>query len=57
MFHFLRAHVEACNVYLHNLKNLELKDMRLARDKDLTFSALKLEFTVPIVWMSGYYKM
>jgi len=52
-----RAHVEACNVYLHNLKNLVLHNMMLARDKDLTFSALKVEFKIPIVWMSGYYKM
>ena len=30
-----RAHVEICDVYLHNLKYLQLEEMTLVRDPDL----------------------
>ena len=51
------AHVEACNVYLHNLKNIVLDEMILARDRQLNFSSLKVVLRLPIVWMTGYYKL
>ena len=49
--------MEACNVYLHNLKNIVLDEMILARDRQLNFSSLKVVLRLPIVWMTGYYKL
>ena len=47
--------VEACNVYLHNAKQVSMKSMVLVRDSDLEYSALRVEFHLPIVWTTGYY--
>ena len=47
--------VEACNVYLHNAKQVSMKSMVLVRDADLDYSALRVEFHLPIVWTTGYY--
>ena len=47
--------VEACNVYLHNAKQVTMNSMILVRDSGLDYSALRVEFHLPIVWTSGYY--
>ena len=47
--------MEACNVYLHNAKEVELSSMILVRDPALQYSALRLQFNLPIVWSSGAY--
>ena len=47
--------VEACNVYLHNAKQVTMDSMTLIRDSDLEYSALRVQFNLPIVWSSGYY--
>jgi len=51
------ANVEACNAYVHNTKQAVLEDMYLARDPSLNYSALRVQFKVPVTWMSGYYKL
>ena len=47
--------VEACNVYLHNAKQVTMNSMTLVRDSNLEYSALRVQFNLPIVWTSGYY--
>ena len=47
--------VEACNVYLHNAKQVTMDSMTLVRDSNLEYSALRVQFNLPIVWTSGYY--
>ena len=47
--------VEACNVYLHNAKKVTMDSMTLVRDSNLEYSALRVQFNLPIVWTSGYY--
>ena len=47
--------VEACNVYLHNAKQVGMQSMVLVRDANLDYSALRVQFNLPIVWTSGYY--
>ena len=49
------CNMEACNVYLHNAKEVELSSMVLVRDRELQYSALRLQFNLPIVWTTGYY--
>lgn len=51
------ANVEACNAYVHNVKQAVLEDMYLARDTSLNISLLRVQFKVPVTWMSGYYKL
>ena len=53
----LSANVEACNAYVHNVKQAVLEDMYLARDTSLNVSLLRVQFKVPVTWMSGYYKL
>jgi len=51
------ANVEACDAYVHNVKQAVLEDMYLARDTNLSISALRVQFKVPVTWMSGFYKL
>ena len=47
--------VEACNVYLHNAKQVTMQSMVLVRNSDLDYSALRVQFSLPIVWTTGSY--
>eukprot|EP00092_Neocalanus_flemingeri_P026595 GFUD01028824.1.p1 GENE.GFUD01028824.1~~GFUD01028824.1.p1 ORF type:complete len:560 (+),score=164.45 GFUD01028824.1:83-1762(+) len=51
------ANVEACDAYVHNVKQAVLEDMYLARDTSLNTSILRVQFKVPVTWMSGFYKL
>lgn len=51
------ANVEACDAYVHNVKQAVLEDMYLARDTGLNISLLRVQFRIPVTWMSGYYKL
>jgi len=51
------ANVEACNTYIHNVKKAELEDMQLVRSTNLSNSLLRVQFKVPVTWMSGFYKL
>ena len=49
------TNVEACNVYLHNAKQVTMQSMVLVRNSDLDYSALRVQFSLPIVWTTGFY--
>jgi hypothetical protein len=51
------ANVEACSAYVHNIKAAQLESMLLARDPGLEYSALRLQFQLPIAWATGHYKL
>ena len=50
-----KATVEACNFYLHNARKAELESVILIRNQNLSYSAWRLEFRLPLVWMTGNY--
>ena len=51
----IKTTVEACNFYLHNAKETSLDSVILVRDKSLSFSAWRIQFDIPIAWMTGRY--
>jgi len=51
------ANVEACDAYVHNIKMAKFDSMFLARDLSLEYSALRVQFSLPITWVSGFYKL
>ena len=52
------ADVEACDTYVHNIKMAKFDSMFLARDPgSLEYSALRVQFSLPITWVSGFYKL
>jgi len=51
------ADVEACDAYVHNIKMAKFDSMFLARDPSLEYSALRVQFSLPITWVSGFYKL
>jgi len=51
------ADVEACDAYIHNIKMAKFDSMFLARDPSLEYSALRVQFSLPITWLSGFYKL
>ena len=53
--HVYKVLVEACNFHLHNGRSAELESVVLVRDPDLAWSAWRLQFHIPIVWMTGNY--
>ena len=55
--HYFSADVEACDAYVHNIKMAKFDSMFLARDPSLEYSALRVQFSLPITWVSGFYKL
>ena len=53
--HVYKVLVEACNFHLHNGRSAELESVVLVRDPGLAWSAWRLQFHIPIVWMTGNY--
>ena len=53
----ISADVEACDAYVHNIKMAKFDSMFLARDPNLEYSALRVQFSLPITWVSGFYKL
>jgi len=51
------ADVEACDAYIHNIKTAKFDSMFLARDPSLEYSALRIQFSLPITWVTGFYKL
>merc|ERR1719370_396886 len=51
------ADVEACDAYIHNIKTAKFDSMFLARDPSLEYSALRVQFSLPITWVTGFYKL
>ena len=53
----IKGHIVACEMWLRGLKGLQLTGMELARNEDLTYSALKVEIALPSVNMSGNFRL
>lgn len=53
--HVYKVLVEACNFNLHNGRRAELESVVLVRDPGLAWSAWRIQFHIPIVWMTGNY--
>ena len=49
--------MEACDAYIHNIKTAKFDSMFLARDPSLEYSALRVQFSLPITWVTGFYKL
>ena len=52
-----KSTIEACNFHLHNGRKAELESVVLVRDPSLAFSALRVQFHMPLLWMTGQYYM
>ena len=52
-----KSTIEACNFHLHNARKAELETIVLVRDPSLAFSALRVQFHMPLLWMTGQYYM
>jgi len=53
----VKGHVVVCNFWLNGLRKLHLHDMQLARNEDLTYSALKLKIGIPHLTMTADYRL
>jgi len=53
----VKGHVVVCDFWLYGLKNLKLLDMKLARNEDLTYSALKVKLGLNSTRIAGTYRM
>jgi len=53
----LKGHIVACELFLHGLKGLQLSDMKLVRNSDLTFSALRLTVDLPNASLLGKFRL
>jgi len=47
--------VETCNFHLHNSRKADLESVILVRDRFLTYSAWRVQFHMPLLWMTGNY--
>ena len=47
--------METCNFYLHNAREAELESVILVRDAELSYSAWRLQFPLPLLWITGRY--
>ena len=52
-----RGHIVACELWLKGLKDLELTDMELVRNEDLTYSALKVNIGLPSANLTGKFRL
>ena len=51
------ADFKACDVHVHNLRSMEMFDVRVMRTADLSVAAVRLAFHMPILWLTGYYTL
>ena len=47
----------ACELELHGLRGLELTRMQLVRNRELTYSALRLNLAIPAVNLTGNFRL
>lgn len=52
-----RGELTACNIHMHNLKTAKITDIIIQRNEELSTKAVKAIFHIPIMWMTGKYKM
>ncbi len=53
------ADFSACDVHLHNMRSVSLDWLRVWREKSAdgaTDAQVEATFSIPILWLSGYYK-
>merc|ERR1719173_161176 len=53
----LKGHIVACELFLRGLQGLQLSDMKLVRNSDLTFSALRLTVDLPKASLLGKFRL
>jgi len=53
----VKGHVVVCEFWLMGLSKLHLIDMKLARNEDLTYSALKVNIGIPNISINGKYRL
>jgi len=53
----IKGHIVACELFLYGLRNLNLTDMELVRNEDLTFSALRLTIELPAANLTGKFRL
>jgi len=53
----IKGHVVVCDFWLYDLSKLKLLDMQLARNEDMTYSALKVKVGLPTTSIKGTYRL
>jgi len=53
----LKGHIVACELFLRGLQGLQLSDMKLVRNSDLTYSALRLTVDLPKASLQGKFRL
>jgi len=53
----VKGHVVVCDFWLYDLSKLKLIDMQLARNEDMTYSALKVKIGLPTTSIKGKYRL
>jgi len=53
----VKGHVVVCEFWLYDLSKLYLMDMKLARNEDLTYSALSIKLGLPTTRIQGKYRL
>merc|ERR1712212_257023 len=53
----IKGHIVACELFLHGLKGLQLSDMKLIRNSDLTYSAMRLTVDLPKASLLGKFRL
>jgi len=53
----IKGHIVACELFLYGLRNLNLTDMKLVRNEDLTFSALRVTIELPEANLTGKFRL
>ena len=52
-----KGQLTACNLHLHNMKATELLGIEIQRNVALSVKAVKLRVKIPIIWMTGEYRV
>jgi len=53
----VKGHVVVCDFWLYDLRKLQLLDIQLARNEELTYSALKVKIGLPTTSIKGKYRL
>jgi len=52
-----KTSIKAENLYLHNARKATLDSVILVRDESLSLAAFRIQFNVPIAWITGKYSL
>eukprot|EP00092_Neocalanus_flemingeri_P039152 GFUD01042614.1.p1 GENE.GFUD01042614.1~~GFUD01042614.1.p1 ORF type:complete len:843 (+),score=261.12 GFUD01042614.1:84-2612(+) len=53
----IKGHIVACELWLKGLKDLTLDGMELVRNEDLTYSAMKVDISLPAANLTGKFRL